>query len=468
MKPQKEKTRNPICRRVPALAAALLIALSSLTGCQTQQQGYRKNTALDTTEDIRLVVAGTWTSLRGMDLVAQRFHDVYPNCTVEYEYLQNYTETLPKRIASEDDRVDLFTTANILKDSENRAYALDLAEHEDALPLSDTFAGLVNNYKFTDDDGTVHLYAVPLGGEMRGLYVNTTLLSSLNIEVPTNRAEFLSACEKLRDAGYIAIQDNPGTFGQRLLFPYIAHLAAGAHEAIASCDESAAEVFRDPLEFLYNLTVENYYNYKYVEVECGRFLDLSREGMARSFLNITGTDGNYEKADDIGAVPFMPASNILLTDIEKAKENYHSEIEYEFILAPVTMEGGYAYVSPHNGLAVNKNSFHTDWALEFMNFFFTAENNKIFADAGNITPNTADALEIISRKYRIPVENIGHPADVTLDGYNFYNLICPTLVTTAKANNPKYMQEDGTMYPFSHYMDELTDAFAEQRAALKE
>lgn len=454
-------------RRWIALTAALLMAVSCLCGCGAGGSRYQKNTALDTSEEVHLTIAGSWTSQPGMDLVAAKFHEAYPNCTVEYEYLQDYSENLAKRVASEDDRVDIFTTGNILPDSENRAFALDLAAYQEELPLTDTLQGLTDNYQFVDADGTQHRYAVPLGGEMRGLYVNTTLLSSLGIETPTNRTELLSACAKLKEAGYIALQDNPGTFGQRLLFPYIANLAAGASTSVAACDESAAEVFRDPLEFLYNLTVENYYNYKYVETECERFIDLSNEGVARSFLNITGSDGNYEKKDDIGEVPFMPASNSIMPTIEKTKENYHSEIEYEFILAPVTEDGGYAYISPSNGLAVNKDSYHPDWALEFLNFFFTAENNKVYAEAANLTPNTTDALEIISKKYDVPVEEIGQPEYVTFDGFNFYNLIVPTFVSASKANNPKYMQSDGTMYPFSYYFDSLKDAFAQQNAAMK-
>ena len=386
MSPRKEKVKRCI-----ALAVTLMTVVFCLIGCGQKKNGYKRNIDLDTSERVRLVIAGTWTSLPGMDLLAAKFHEMYPCCTVEYEYLQDYAENLPKRIVSEDDRVDIFTTGNILPDSDNIAYALDLAEYRDKLPLTDTLKGLTDNYKFTDDSGTEHRYAVPLGGEMRGLYVNKTLLSSLGIETPTNRTELLDACAKLKDAGYIALQDNPGTFGQRLLFPYIANLAADAAESVAACDENAAEAFRDPLEFLYNLTTENYYNYKYVETECERFLDLSSEGVARSFLNIVGSDGNYEKKDDIGEVPFMPASNSIVPAIEKAKENYHSKIEYEFILAPVTDDGGYAYISPSNGLAINKNSRNPDWALEFLNFFFTAENNKIYAEAANLTPNTADA-----------------------------------------------------------------------------
>ncbi|MDD3335920.1 MAG: extracellular solute-binding protein [Eubacteriales bacterium] len=467
---EKLKMLRRYGKRALALLTSSILLLSIpflMIGCSQKQTGFIKNKALDTKENIVLVVAGSSASMPGIDLIAQGFHEVYPNCAVEYEYLQDYSNTLPKRIASEEDRIDLFVTGNILKDSPNREYAVDLLEHASEVPLTDTLPGLVNNYSFVDDNGTTHLYAVPLGGEMRGLYVNKTLLSTLGLKVPQTRSELLAACQALLSAGYIPLEDNPSTFGHRLLFPYIANLAGRSLDVVAACDENAAEVFREPLQFLYDLTSAGYYNYKVVETETGRFIDISNEGMARSFLNITGSDGNYTKKDDIGEVAFMPASDSIMNVIEKVKEDYHSTIEYEFIIAPVTEDGGYAYISPNSGLAVSQHSLHTDWAFEFMRFFFTAENNKIYANAAHITPNTTDASEIINQKYSIPTENIGNPDNVNIGSYNLYGLIVPSLVTTCKGNNPKYCQADGSMYPFETYMDELKAAFAEQRATIE-
>lgn len=462
-----------IGKRALAMIVAVVLVAAVLSGCGAKTQGYLKNTKLDASESVRLVIAGAWKDCRGMELVAQKFNEVYPNCVVEYEYLQDFTNNFQKRVFSEEDRIDMFISSGAQADEDGNIFTLDLLKYPEELSLADTFPGLVDNAKQLGEDSKEHLYSIPLGGEMRGLYVNTTLLSSLDIAIPQNRTELLEACEKLRDAGYIAMQDNPGTFGQRLLFPYIAHLVYDANASqdrktvFASCDEAAADILRDPLEFLYRLVAENYYNYKYVEIECQRFLDLSDEGLSRCFLNITGADGEYQKADDIGAVPFMTATNALMSTMDKIKEDYHSDIEYAFILAPVSDEGGYAYMNPSNHIAVNQNSYHLDWTLEFINFLFTEENNKVFAEAFNITPNTTDALEMISKKYHIPVENIGQPADVTFGSYNFYSLIYDSLLNTAKANNPKYMQPDGAMYPFEYYFDGLKDAFRQQRAVLE-
>ena len=42
-------------------------------------------------------------------------------------------------------------------------------------------------------------------------------------------------------------------------------------------------------------------------------------------------------------------------------------------------------------------------------------------------------------------------------------MIKGTLTDVSKGNNPKYMQEDGTLYPLQHYMDTLESAFAGAR-----
>ena len=91
----------------------------------------------------------------------------------------------------------------------------------------------------------------------------------------------------------------------------------------------------------------DYYQYKYIENEYGFFLESNDEIYARDFLNIVSEDGtNYVKKDDVGIVAFMPRTLSMGAMLEKTKADYHSEIEYEFILAPVADEGGFAYLSP--------------------------------------------------------------------------------------------------------------------------
>jgi len=74
--------------------------------------------------------------------------------------------------------------------------------------------------------------------------------------------------------------------------------------------------------------------------------------------------------------------------LDKTKEDYHSEIDYEFILSPVGDQGGYAYLSPSAGIAINKNSFNKEAALDFLNYFFSEKvkaQSQILWDKGFLT-----------------------------------------------------------------------------------
>lgn len=458
------------------LSWILLFSMFSLpfTGCG--KVSYLVNKSLDQNENITLVIVGGLHEFKALEYMGQKFTSIYPNCKVEYEFLQNYSETLPKSLTVREHKADLFLTTNIQAGSENMNYAMDLFQYEDQLNLSDTCQGLIENFTYLDGNSVKHLYSVPMGIEMRGLYVNTTLLNTLGIPLPTNKSEFLETCDKLKQAGYMPLQGNPGNFGQQLIFPALVHIIAGQdadakikHD-VAECSDEAAEELKEPLQFLYDLTQKDYYNYKSVEAETGMFKDASNEAIGRAFLNIVG-ETNFEKVDDIGVVPFMPGANTLKTVLNKLKEDYHSQIEYEFILAPVSDEGGYAHLSPDRGIAVNKDGNNIDWALEFMQFLFTESNMKEFAKMNNVSPNTNDAVNYISKEYGIPVEQITQPQDITFD-YNFFSLIQPIIVSVSKANNPKYMQDDGkgniSAYPIEYYIESLKTAFSEQRSSLVE
>jgi spermidine/putrescine-binding protein len=125
-------------------------------------------------------------------------------------------------------------------------------------------------------------------------------------------------------------------------------------------------------------------------------------------------------------------------------------------------DGGYAYLSPADGIAINKNSANTAWALEFLNYLFSPQINKTFAADQNIISNTADAMDTIKSQFSVQPDHICQLGQVTFD-YVFYNVIKKSLMDVSKGNNPKYMKDDGTMYDLGHYMDLLEGAFAEQR-----
>ena len=366
-----------------------------------------------------------------------------------------------KRLSHEDSDIDLFMTDNIQQDSAVLPYAMELFSQSDKLCLDDTFEGLIKNFSLI---GKEEIYAIPIGADIRGLYVNKTLLKDCGVEVPTNKTELLAACKKLKEKGYVPLQGNPGMFGQQLLYPNIANIITHAkdykstYNRVNQCEEGIEELFRGPLELLYSMVENKYYDYKNVETTLNHFIVGTEEDACECFFD--------KKAGEFGNVPFMTGPASMSNQMAQVKADNDSKIDYEFILAPVTDEGGCAYLSPTRAIAVNKNSADADWALEFMNYLFTEKNNKIFAEAYNTISNTKDAILYTSEKMEIPENQISELGTVTFD-YGFYKIIYNTLLQISKANNPKYMNDKGdgevVMYDFDYYMDQLSAAFKEQR-----
>lgn len=448
-------------RRITLLLSLILLALS-IAGAPTLAD-----------ERVTLVIGGPWTDCRALELIAAKFTAQNPGCEIKYEYIQDFENLIIRRLGDDEYALDLFLTNNILRGTPLTECALDLYSAGDALNLSDTFDGLLKNFTFMDEElGREVMYAIPLGAEMRGLFVNKTLLNSLGIPMPTNQAELFSACEILKAAGYMPFQGNPGYFGQRLLYPYICDIIANAedyeaaHARVEAREPGVSEMFREPLEFLYALVTNYYYDYKAIENTTKAFTDSSDEGSAKSFLSIRKDENGVETVPDTGDCAFWPGALSQLGVLDKVSEDYHSPIEYEFILAPVSVEGGFAYMSPARGIAVNKRSSKLEWALKFMDFLFTPENNIEFAEAFNITPNVKDAFERITRKYGASADRISELGQVTFS-YNFYGVMNLKMVDISKANNPKYMVDDGggnlKIIDFEEFMAQLEANFEEAR-----
>lgn len=442
-----------------ALALALCLLLSACSGNVPSAPEV-------TAEPVTLTIAGGWDDCPAIEEVARRFALLYPNCTIRYEYIQDYYESLAKRMTG-DNVVDIFFTTNIQSDSLLMPYAEDLKARAD-FSLDDTFEGLISNFAYRENgEITDKLYAIPLGAEMRGLFVNKTLLASLGLDVPKDRASLLAACKVLKENGYTPMHGNPADFSHTLLYPWICNIIANSpeakaiHEAVEARSAGVSEYFREPFELMYNIVENDYYNYKSAQDNGGLFVDSTDTDYARYFFNIVKTENGYEKADDKGIIAFMPSPISRMSVIEKVRDDYHSEIEYVFIAAPVGEEGGFVYLSPAHGIAANKTSANLDWSIRFLDFLFKPENNKIFADKHHIIPNTKEAATYISGLFDVPSSRVSELGQVTF-AYNFYDAVTKPLRDVSKANNPKYMQtaEDGStsLYPFDYYMQRLEES----------
>lgn len=174
----------------------LLFFTGLLFSCSRGSE-YAKNGSLSVNESVELTICGASGSNLAIENVISAFNKIYPNCHIAYEPLQNYSSSLQKRLSA-NDHVDLFINDTLSSDlSKNPALAYaDNVYEEKALDLSHTYQGLNDNSALATGDAT-KLYYIPFGGEIRGLFVNKTLLSHQGLSVPKNYKELLSCCEAL-------------------------------------------------------------------------------------------------------------------------------------------------------------------------------------------------------------------------------------------------------------------------------
>ena len=203
-------------KRSLAAVLALADAVMLLGGCSSGKMNdsalgsYSLNKNLNSGENVSLHIEGTLSDFKALENVISSFEKLYPECDIEYEYLQDYENAIVTRL-SNNDNVDLFMSYNIQKDSPYMEYALNLDNCGSSLDLSTTYDGFIKNYTYADgsSNGTSKLYAVPLGGEIRGMYVNTTLLSSMGLSTPENYTQLIDCCRSLLDADMSRCREIP-------------------------------------------------------------------------------------------------------------------------------------------------------------------------------------------------------------------------------------------------------------------
>lgn len=465
---KNSKTSLKFCAKI---AFSIFIFVSILfSGCSKKVATYKINKTLDTSKNVRLVVAYSIKDFQAIEISALEFNKLYPNCVVDYEYMQDFGNTLPKRLESETNTVDLVFWGNIQRYANLYGKTIDYLDYSDKVDLSGTLPGLVDNFKIfiTSDE----LRNCPIGGEMRGMFVNKSFLKKFNLDVPKTKGEFIEACRIIRNAGYIPIQGNPGRVGQQLIYPLITYMINYTgrqdeiHEKINKADSSLVDFLEPPLHFLYDLVKADYYNYKYIQEEFGTFLSYDDDITAKDFLGIRQQGNGYIKTDDVGNVAFMVSHNTLKLYLDRNKEIYHSNIDYEFILSPTGDEGGYAYMSPSVGLTISNKTQNLDWCLEFANFLFSEKYNTEFCENTGFVPNTAHAREYVSEKFSVPVETVGDPGQMTFD-WPFYPLLTKVIEQIVKCNNPKYFGPDGKMREFSYFMELFKENMENQREKLE-
>ena len=361
------------------LCALILVLALCLTGCSGQKTPEAKENGfvpkLDTKTEGSITVAGHYNNFEALEAEFNRFAEYYPNVKMDYNYLDDYNNIILTALSSKEAPDILFAYPWM---SYRKGYEsiYDATENLADPALGINLGCIRENLLYHDASGKVP--SVPVYTTTYGMMVNEAIFEKEKIAVPATYAELLSACEKLKKAGY----GNPVmAFNQAnaMLFPmYYPYFCAQIHNketAVRELNEmkdGAGEYIRGAMT-------------------------LAADFMSRGFMDLDSCNRLENDYNAVimrffeGDVPMMFASANTMSGTEKREHQSEAfsahPFRYSFYPVPSTEEGGYFLNTISMGFAVNKNSHNLEMANEFMRFLVSAEELNRMAQAKRmVTP----------------------------------------------------------------------------------
>lgn len=442
-----------------------VVMFVSLSGCgnKKEEETYKPIEGIDTSEQVSLKLATVFETDKALDMVINKFTEKYPNVKIQLEYVEDYDNNAMEMVKN--NAVDIIFQRDISYRDTSKEENTETEEapwttddyfydfkQDNEIDFSHTTQKLMGNYTHTrkDENGEeiTYQYSIPIGGEIRGLYVNKTFLKSLGLEVPINWNEFIDCCDKVKQAGYVPIQGNAGTAAMAIMLAHSVNDVVHDEDSLENMRQASSgvsELFHDSISDMYYLATNRYYDYKYVEEELGMFKGAQDIAQARSFLGLVRDDATYEyktPENNYGTVAFFPYLSYVGSMIDDLIDDYKLDTEVEFIPTPTSREGNSAiYLTPYYGICANKNSENIDWIREFVNFFFQTDMNKLYAENAGIIPNTTDAIAYMADKYGVDKDkDCASCGDIYFSNdYNGYAPLAKVLVDVSKTSAQKYM-----------------------------
>ncbi|MFA6830270.1 MAG: extracellular solute-binding protein [Bacilli bacterium] len=412
---------------------------------------YTPVSGLDIEKKVTLRIAIPTISDKGLSAVTNSFCKKYPNVNFKIDYVENYSSAADSMIKANELDI-MFERGKKYSESEMENtddYYYDFYNDEE-IDLSSTTDDLTGNYTYsrTENEKTINnLYSIPVGGEVRGIYVNTSFLKSLNLSVPKTWTEFNTVCAAIKKAGYYPIQGNPSSAGVGLFTADTVSQVVNDSEKLEKfrkAEAGSSELFRSSIEKLYSLGTNRYYDYQSVE-ELGQFKSATEIAQVYSFLGLTLNTETflYEKpANNIGNVAFFPYySSVGPNSISYLLNQYDMETEYTFIPTPTSDDGNNPlYLTPYYGICANKHSSNLVWIREFVNYFMSEKINKLYAQESGIIPNSKDAISYMAEKYSVNKKSCIVCGTINFsETYNGFTPIQSVLTDASKCSAKKYM-----------------------------
>ena len=372
-----------------ALGVLLIVLMAFLlVGCKKDKdEGFKPSLDTEITGSVKIV--GHYESFEAVEEVFNRFNEIYPNVKLSYTYLDNYNRVIATTLAGDKAPDIYFTYSWMMNDASYDslfANAEDLSDESLKINLSCIRDGLLSK----DSYGKVSI--VPIYTTTYGMMVNENIFEKEGIAIPKTYSELISACEKLKQAGYqnpvMGYNNEKTSMLYSLFFPHFCGSIAGNKQAISSLnklDANAGEYMRPSLNI-----VSDFINRGFVNLEeCNalandynavimRFFEGDVPMMFSSVNTVSGTKKREIKSDAFVANPF----------------------KYSFYPVPSTDQGGYFLNNISIGFSVNKNSANLDVTNEFMRFLVsTSELNAMAQNKRMVSPSKEMDLNDIYRAF---------------------------------------------------------------------
>ena len=339
------------------LGSVIIYIILSLFSCKKKNEESAFIPQLDTQTKCKIEIAGTYFNFEALEAEFDRFNDFYPNVELVYTNLDNYKKTIFTSLAGSNPP-DIFVTFPWMLDKSNYNPLFEYAENLSNKNLSSINQKLLYHMP----DGSVPM--VPVFCSASGMLVNEDIFKKEGIEIPTNYKQLITACQKLKDAGYkspIMSHNAETSIMSSLIYPYFTKEVMGNKEAIEKLNElkpEAGEYMRPVLEWL-----ENFNKYDFIDKEeCSKIKDNYSAVIMRFFE---------------GDVPMMLASSDVVSGTKKREplsEAFTSKpFKYSFWAVPVMEKGGAVLEVPSIEFSVNKNSRNLEMTNEFIRFLLRTE-----------------------------------------------------------------------------------------------
>lgn len=363
------------------LSAALLI--TSLCGCNSSGmdsgniQEKEFVPSLDTSTKTTIEVKGSWSNFEALEAVAADFNEIYPDVTISYTRVDDYTNMLSTIVTGADKpELVMFDVNGYYKNKSE--IVTNLVDLSDIGLNTDVLDGNLNVCSSADGK----FCALNWGNKTTGFVVNKKLLSELGVEIPTTHEEFLNACSALKSKGYTEIVGCNDSIYKNILnndTKYRIHNLDNCDSVLnqlSNASDGCGKIFEKEFKQMFELVDNKYIDYNKNE----EITDIYEASILYFFE---------------GKTPFLCFDTEGFSGMKKRESKSETftanPFEYEFVSLPVENDVPVLSVTHLAGLAAVSGSKEEELAKEFLRFTCLKTEIEKMAEVKGVPSSTKDS-----------------------------------------------------------------------------